>query len=71
MKRYAILDDIMLSFLCRSGTDDYFVGPQDGSTLECNEHTIWLVVDNTVKHESITMRNAVDLWLAQGKIREM
>jgi hypothetical protein len=70
MKRYAILNDIMLSFLGRSGTDDYLIGPQDGSTLEANEHTIWLVV-NTMKHESITTANAIDLWLADKKIKEI
>ena len=70
MKYYEILSDIMLGFLSRCGTVDYLFGPTEGWVLECNEHTIW-VKKETIRHESITMANAVPIWLAQGKIKEI
>ena len=73
MKRYRILEDIMLSALGRIGCHDFLIGPNDNCELECDGHTIWIATRgrSSIQQESVTMANAIELWLKQGKIEEI
>lgn len=70
MKKYTILQTIMLSFYERGEQRDYLIKRDDGFTLLCDGSTIW-IEKGVDRHESITMANAVPLWIGQGKIQEI
>lgn len=70
MKKYTVLQTIMLSFIHNGEQEDYLFHKEDGWTLECDGSTIW-VQKGELRHESITMANAIDIWVGQGKIEEI
>jgi hypothetical protein len=69
MKRYKILRDILLDFL--TPQDQYSCRIDSSYTLECDEHTIWIVDESGQRQESITTANAVDMYLERGCIEEL
>ena len=60
----------MLGFITSRDQYDASFYPEDGWSLECDGHTIWIIKGNE-RHESITTANAIDIWLSQGRVLEM
>ncbi len=76
MRRCVILKDIMLSFITtepkeEDGQYDTIIGPEIGAILESNHDTIWVIWKTGKREESITMVNAIDIYLADGRIAEI
>jgi hypothetical protein len=69
MKRYSIISSIMLTFLGRNDSIDCMIDPGE-IILESDGHTIW-AIENNNRVESITMANAINIWLNQNKIKEI
>lgn len=62
---------IMLSFLTGNDQCDGMLHPDDGDyVLETDGHTIWVILDDK-REESITMANAIDIWINQNKIEKI
>ncbi|MBI5732442.1 hypothetical protein HY967_00580 [Candidatus Jorgensenbacteria bacterium] len=70
MKKYRILKRVMLGFTTPQDQYDVIIGPEDGTILESDGHTIWTIKDGK-RHESITMANAIDIWLGREAIVEI
>ena len=68
MKKYEILDKIVLGFLTHDDSDDVIISPKPDTFLEADDHTIWLVNKNG-RFESHTTITAIQHWLEQGKIK--
>jgi hypothetical protein len=60
----------MLGFITGREQQDLIFDAGSG-TLECDEHTIWLVAGDEERHESTTIASAIDIWLRQGLIEEL
>ena len=72
MKKYALLQDVLLSFLNGNDQIDALFGPLEHCYLECDGKTIWVVnVEKNRRDESITMANAIDVWIERNKIKEI
>jgi hypothetical protein len=67
MKRYKVVKPIVLGFLSGREQVDSLIVPADGIVLESDGKTIW-ALEGEKRIESITMGNAIDLWLEQSKI---
>ena len=68
MKKYKVIQPVMLSYLTARDQVDATFHPDDGDyTLECDGSTIWASLGEK-RLETITMANAIDIWLEQGKI---
>jgi hypothetical protein len=70
MKKYKILETIMLGFITRQDQYDSFFKPEDGYVLESDGSTIW-AVKGEERHESITVAHAIGIWLGNGSIEEL
>jgi len=70
MKKYMITKPIVLGFLTSQDQYDAIIKPEDGVTLESDSHTIW-TIKNGKRNKSITMANAIDVWLKDGLITEI
>jgi hypothetical protein len=69
-RSFAIVSDIMLSFLTHNDSYDTIITGDNGS-LEFDGSDIIFVNKSGNKKMSVTTNNAIDLWLAQGKIHEV
>jgi hypothetical protein len=69
-RSFAIVSDIMLSFLTHNDSYDTIITGDNGS-LEFDGADIIFVNKDGNKKVSVTTNNAIDLWLAQGKIQEV
>lgn len=70
MKKYKIKSPIMLSFQLGNNQSDCMFHPEDADyTITCDGHTIW-ITNGVQSQESITMANAIDIWVKQGKLVE-
>lgn len=68
MKEYKVIQPVMLSFLTARDQVDGLFHPDDADyLLKSDGKTIW-VFSKGEWRESITMANAIDIWLEQGKI---
>ena len=65
-----ITKPIVLGFLTSQDQYDAIIKPEDGVTLESDSHTIW-TIKNGKRNKSITMANAIDVWLKDGLITEI
>ncbi len=70
MKKYKLLQRIVLGFDTAQDQVDVLYKPTDGVILESDGHTIW-VVKNDRRRESITEAHAIDAWLTEGWIAEI
>jgi len=69
-RSFAIVTTIMLSFLTHNDSYDIILTGDDGS-LEFDGADIIFVSKEGIKKVSVTTNNAIELWLAQGKIQEI
>ena len=72
MKRYKVLEELVLGFIEETGHGDQYdalVKPADGVELESDGETIWAFKGDWRK-ESTTMAGAIDLWLKEGRIAD-
>jgi len=70
VKKYKVLDVVVLGFLTAQSQYDEIFHPEDGVVLESDGQTIWATKDGKRK-ESITMAYAIDMWLDQGRLEEI
>lgn len=71
VKKYKVIQPVMLGFLTPQDQVDVLLDPKDREFwLESDGHTIW-GMNSEQRQESITMANAIDIWLEQGKIEEV
>ena len=70
MKRYRVVQTILLTFLTAQDKFDCLVKPDEGVVLEANEDTIWAHKDGQ-KQETITAGHMIDLWVKDSKIEEV
>lgn len=71
VKKYKVLQPVMVSFLTARNQIDEMLHPDDGDFwLESDGHTIW-ALNSSNRLETITMANAINIWLEQGKIEEV
>jgi hypothetical protein len=70
MKKYSIVQTIMLSFLTHNDSYDALLGPANGY-LKFDGKDIIFVTYNGKEVVSHTTNNAIALWLEQGKIEEL
>ena len=59
MKRYRIVEPIVLGFLARLDQVNVLVKPEDDAVLESDGETIWLINERG-RHESITNVNLLN-----------
>ena len=71
MKKFRILKPVMLSFLTPQDQYDTIISPENDAVLESDNHTIWIITKTGAREESITTANAIEIWLAEGKITEI
>ena len=72
MKRYKILETVMLGFNTHNDQYNSFYDPGTGFELEREEDgdTIFIALRDNRK-ESITQSHAIEVWLEDGKIEEI
>jgi len=56
IKKYRLLDSIILGFIGPREQIDVVINPKEGVTVECDGSTIWLV-NRVGRHESTTTAN--------------
>jgi hypothetical protein len=69
MKRYKVIGKILLTFLTPQDSQSFMYG--EGTIIEANEHTIWLIGKDGSRKESIEMISALHFWLDSGAIEEI
>lgn len=67
IKRYKIIKPIILSFTTPQDQYESIIHPKESAYLECDGSTIWYCY-NDEKRETITMANAIQSWLCDGKV---
>lgn len=67
MRRYRVIRPIILGFLTPQDQHNLIIEPENGTILESDGQTIWLI-KNEKRRESITTANAIKCWLKQGAI---
>jgi hypothetical protein len=60
IKKYRLLQPIVLGFMDHRDQWDERVKPREDRTIECDGQTIWLV-DNDGRHESTTRANLLEV----------
>ena len=78
MKKYKLLGDIMLSFISETGHGEQFdtmIGKIEsekfGAYLESDGTTVWYIIPDKARYESITTANIIDYAIKSGKIEEI
>ena len=70
MKKYRILDTIMLGFLTHNDSYDLLIDPGTGE-LAFNGNDIVYIDTKGVEHISHTVNHAINIWLEQRKIESV
>jgi hypothetical protein len=70
IKKYKILNTIMLGFTDGREQGDVLFNSEDGFYLESDGETIWVIKEDK-RYESITIANAIEIWKEQKFLEEM
>ena len=70
MKKYRILDTIMVGFLTHNDSYDLLIDPGTGE-LAFNGNDIVYIDTKGVEHISHTVNHAINIWLEQRKIESV
>jgi hypothetical protein len=68
MKKYRIIDKILLSFIIDDEQHDILLSPESNGHLEATEKTVWFVDDKGGRFESITTANIIDVAIARNAL---
>lgn len=70
MKRYRLLDTVVLVFIPSRDPVHYLLGPDCGGYLECDGRTVWYVRGEE-RHESITNADIITAAIMRGAVEEI